>query len=62
MQVVPRDVEGEALLQLIQRGEVLPFPRLRQPVERGVRSGDVGRVMLAVVQLENLARAVRLER
>ncbi len=51
VQDVSRDVERETLLQPIERGEVLLLPRLGQLVECRVRTGDEGRVMLAVVQL-----------
>jgi hypothetical protein len=62
VQDVSRNVKGEALLQLIERGEVLLLPGLRQFVERRIRALDIRGVMFAVMQLENPARVVRLER
>ena len=58
---VPAEVEREALLQAVDRPERVLVPGLGQLVERGVGAGDVGRVVLAVVQLHDLARDVGLE-
>ena len=62
VQDVAREVEGEVLLELVDGAEVVAVAGLGELLERGVRAGDVGGVVLVVVQLEDLGRVVRLER
>ena len=59
---VPAEVEREALLQPVDRAERVLVAGLGQLVKGGVGAGDVRRVVLAVVQLHDLTRDVRLER
>jgi hypothetical protein len=56
---VPAEVEGERLLQPDDRVEVPAGARLRELVEHAVQRGDVGVVVLGMVQLHDLRRDVR---
>ena len=59
---MPRDVECQALLELADVLELAAAARVLELVERLVGALHVGSVMGAVVQLDELARQVRLER
>ena len=59
---MPGDVEREVLLQLVDGGEVALLARLGELLEGRVGAGDVGGVVLVVMQLEQPGRVVRLER
>src|SRR5690606_14512050 len=61
VQHVPREMERQRLLERHDRGEVLPFPGLRQPLQRLVQAVHVGGVVLAVMQLESARVVVGLE-
>jgi hypothetical protein len=52
----------EALLELRDRVELVAAARVLELRKRLVRALDVGRVVAAVMQLENLARQQRLQR
>ena len=58
---VPTQMECEALLQAVDRPEGVLVPGLGQLIEGGVCSGDVGRMVLAVMQLHDLSRDMRLQ-
>ena len=62
VQHVAGQVEGQVLLQLGERGEVLLLPSGRQLLERRVRPLHVRGVVLVVVQLHDLAADVGFER
>ncbi len=56
------EVEGEVLLvQVDHGGEGVGFAELGELVEGGVGAGDVGGVVLVVVELHDLAGDVGLE-
>ena len=57
-----RDVEGERLLEPDDGAEVVLVARAGQLLERLVGAGDVGGVVLVVVELHDLARHVGLQR
>src|SRR5262245_3240086 len=61
MQHVAAEVEGERLLERAGRREVTGVAHRRQLVERLVGTLDIRRVMLRVVQLEQLGRDARLQ-
>ena len=54
-------MERHVLLELVDRAEIARAARLAQLLEGGIGAVDVGLVVLAVVQLEDLGRQVRLE-
>ena len=56
---VASEVEGEILLQLVDAAERAAVASLGELVERRVDALDVGRMVLRVVQLHDLARDVR---
>ena len=62
MQHVPGDVEGEVLLQLVDRTEVTLLTCRSELLECRVRAGNVGGVMFAMVQFEQPRRVVWLQR
>ena len=55
------EVEGQVLLQLVDRSVVVGRASLVELLERGVRAGDVRGVVLVVVELEDLGRIVGFE-
>src|SRR5665648_1050575 len=58
---VPREVERQVLLVQVDRLECALVPGLSQALEGRVGSGDVGPMVLVVVQLHDPAGDVRLE-
>jgi hypothetical protein len=54
MQHVSGHVECEVLLQLVDGGELILLSRLRQLLNRRVGTGDIGGVMLVMVQLKQV--------
>ncbi len=58
---VARQMERQVLLEHRDRAELTRSPGLLELLERGVGAFDVGRVVLGVVQLHDLAADVRLE-
>src|SRR5690606_5422293 len=61
MQHMTGKMKREVLLELPDMGEALLAPRLLELLERVVRALDVRRMVLVVVEVENLTRQVRLE-
>src|SRR5690606_34200685 len=59
---VAAEVEREVLLVQVDRGEVAGLAGLGELLQGGVRAGDVGLVVLGVVQLHDPPGDVRLER
>ena len=61
VQHVARDVEGQRLFEADDGPEVVLVAGRGELLERRVRTGHVGGVVLVVVQLEDFPRDVRLE-
>ncbi len=62
MQHVPGEVKGQVLLRLVDRLEVALLACRSELVERRVRAGDVGGVVLAGAQFEQPRGVVGLQR
>jgi hypothetical protein len=56
-----RDVEGKGLLQADDGTEVALGPGVGELLQSGVGAGHIGGVVLAVVQLDDLARVIGLQ-
>ena len=56
-----REVKSHILLELVDRAEIARAARFAQLLERGVGPVDVGLVVLAVVQLEDLTGQMGLQ-
>ena len=56
----PGDVEGQRLLQADDGPELTLVPGIGQLLQGGVGTGHVGRVVLVVVEFEDLGRVVGL--
>ncbi len=62
VQDVTRQVEGQVLLELVDRAELFALAGGGELLERGVGALHVRGVVLVVVQFEDLGGIVRLER
>lgn len=62
MKHMPRQIEGQRLLQGRDPGEVASRAGLVEPLDRGVRVLYICRVMFAVMKLQDFARNVGLKR
>jgi hypothetical protein len=56
------EIERQVLLQQVHRAQLVGLPRLGELLERGIGAGDVGQMVLVVVQFHDLAGDMRFQR